>query len=363
MRKILEVYSLTVRGGAETLMINHLKEMDRHEFHVDFVNHTQKKCDYDGEILSLGSHLYHMPKFRIFNVVSYIRVWFNFFKDHPDYDVVHVHYFTLAPIIIPIAKKCGVKTRITHSHINRKSSFYKRSLLNLFRRLMVNNSTLLMACSKEAGDNIFKVPNYVVFKNAIPSNKFAYNPLIRAKVRAELKVNEDVLVIGNIGSFRSQQKNHSFQIDVFKEVHHRNPNSILLFVGDGVLRPKVEQKVKDCHLEECVIFAGLKDHTEDYYQAMDVFLFPSLYEGLGIVAIEAQVSGLPVVMSDQVPNEACISDLVTVCNLNSGIDIWAETLMNMAKKPRNRGSYANCAKQAGFDVSENVKILESFYSN
>ena len=363
MRKILEVYSLTVRGGAETLMINHLKEMDRQEFHVDFVNHTQKKCDYDDEILSLGSHLYHMPKFRIFNVVSYIRAWFKFFKDHPDYDVVHVHYFTLAPIIIPIAKKCGVKTRITHSHAIRKSSLYKRVLLNLFRWLMVNNSTLLLACSKEAGNNIFKVPNYVVFKNAILSNRFAYNPIIRRRVRAELKLKEDVIVIGNVGSFRSRDKNHYFQIDVFDEIHRRNPNSILLLVGDGVLRPMVEQKVKDCHLEESVIFTGLRDHTEDYYQAMDVFLFPSLYEGLGIVAIEAQVSGLPVVMSDQVPNEACISDLVTVCYLNSGIDTWAETLINVAKKSHDRGSYANCAKQAGFDVCENVKILETIYSN
>ena len=363
MRKILEVYSLTVRGGAETLMINHLREMNKQEFYVDFVNHTQKKCDYDDEILSLGSHLYHMPKFRVFNVVSYIKAWFKFFKDNPDYDVVHVHYFTLAPIIIPIAKKCGVKTRITHSHAIRKSSFYKRVLLNLFRWLMVNNSTLLLACSKEAGNNIFKVPYYVVFKNAIPSNKFAYNFLIRERIRAELKVNKDVLVIGNVGSFRSKHKNHLFQIDVFEEIHRRNPNSILLLVGDGVLRPMVEQKVKDCHLEEYVIFAGLKDRTEDYYQAMDVFLFPSLYEGLGIVAIEAQVSGLPVIMSNQVPNEACISDLVTICDLNSGISTWADTILYLAEKPHDRGSYANCAKQAGFDVSENVKILEAIYSN
>lgn len=363
MRKILEVFSLTVRGGAETLMINHLKEMNKQEFHVDFVNHTQKKCDYDDEILSLGSHLYHMPKFRIFNAVSYIRAWFKFFKDHPDYDVVHVHYFTLAPVIIPIAKKCGVKTRITHSHTNRKSSFHKRFLLNLFRWLMVKYSTLLLACSKDAGDNIFKVPYYVVFKNAIPSNRFAYNPLIRERIRAELRVNKDVLVIGNIGSFRSQQKNHSFQIDVFAEVHRRNSNSVLLLVGDGVLRPTIEQKVKDLHLEESVIFTGLKDHTEDYYQAMDMFLFPSLYEGLPVVAIEAQVSGLPIVMSDKVPNGTCISDLVSVCNLNSGIDTWADTILNIAKKQHDRGSYANCAKLASYDVSENVKILESFYSN
>ena len=361
MIKILQVFALTDRCGAESLVMTHYRHMNRDRFHFDFVNHTQRKCDFDDEIRQLGGSLFHLPRFRIWNLLSYLKAWDSFLCAHPDYDVIHIHYFTLAGLILPIAEKHGVKVRITHSHITRKSSRIKSLLFSLFRRRMIKSSTLLLACSDEAGKNIFKTNNFIVFRNAIESKAYAFDDIVRKNIRKELGFADDNIVIGNVGSFRSTQKNHAFIISLFAKLVKKNSQYRLLLVGEGELRRQMENRTKDLGIEEYVVFTGVRADVPQLFQCMDVFFFPSLYEGLGIVAIEAQTAGVPTVLSTEVPREAYISDLVQAVDLSDDDDTWMKVIEAASKREVNRADYKNAAINNNYDVEENIKVLESIY--
>lgn len=362
MIKILQVLASTDRGGTESLLVSHLRYLDQ-GFHFDFVNHTEKKCDYDDEILSYGCSIYHLPKFRILRIFSYIKAWNDFFILHPDYDVVHVHYFTLASIILPIARKHGVKVRIAHAHSTKKSNVFKRFLFNVFRTQMINNATLLLACSQEAGQNLFQTNNFKVFINAIESEKFVYNEKDRYIIQKDLGIKKGEVLIGNVGSFRSTQKNHLRIIRIFAKLCEKYGNYKLVLVGDGLLRSKIEENVRELGIWDKVIFTGVRDDVPSLMSAMDLFFFPSLFEGLGIVAVEAQASGLPVVMSTAVPQEASLTDIVIRIDLKEKDDTWVSALHQAANLDNDRTQYQKKIAERGYDVRSNVKLLQAIYLN
>lgn len=360
MIKILQVLASTDRGGTESLLVSHLRYLDQ-GFHFDFINHMEKKCDYDDEIRSYGCSIYHFPKFRILRIFSYIKAWNDFFILHSDYDVVHVHYFTLAGIILPIARKHGVKVRITHAHSTKKANVLKRFLFNLSRARMIKNSTLLMACSQEAGQNLFQTNNFKLFYNAIESGKFVYNEKDRSIIRKELGIKKDDILIGNIGSFRTTQKNHYRIIRIFTRLCEKYENYKLVLVGDGLLRSKIEEGAKELGISNKVIFTGVRNDVSSLMSAMDVFFLPSLYEGLPVVAIEAQASGLPVVMSTAVSEESSLTDIVTRIDLNEKDDSWTSALHQAAGLDYDRTQYQKVIVDSGYDVKNNVKILQEIY--
>jgi glycosyltransferase involved in cell wall biosynthesis len=331
-------------------------------YHFDFVNHTQRKCDFDDEILELGGHLYHLPKFRLWRFFSFIKAWDDFLTQHDDYDVVHIHYFTLAGLILPIAKKHGIKIRIAHSHITKKSSKFKTILFSILRKKLVKNSTMLLACSEEAGINMFKTKNFIVFNNAIDSDSFCFNQKVREDVRKEFHYSDDDIVIGNVGSFRSEQKNHRFIVDLFAKLVKKDNRFKLLLVGEGDLRPIIEKKVRDLSITDSVIFTGVRSDVPRLFQGMDIFFFPSLFEGLGIVAIEAQTAGVPTVLSTEIPKEAYISDLVKAVNLNDNDQKWIDAIIYSSKREISRLSYKDVAYKNNFDVKKNISVLEAIYS-
>ena len=361
MIKVLQVFSLTDRGGAESLIMTHYKYIDRQLFHFDFVNHTQRRCDYDDEIYAMGSKIYHLPRFKYYNIVSFLKVWDDFLAVHHDYDVIHVHYFTLAGLIMPIAKKHGIKLRIVHSHISIIYSNYKRFFFSLFRKKVINASNLLLACSEVAGYNIFKTNDFRIFNNAIDTIDYKYDYNCRVKVRHDLGYTNDEIVIGHVGSFRGVQKNHSFIIDVFARLVGKSPKFRLLLVGDGKLRPQIEKKAQNYGISDYVTFAGVRTDVPQLLQGMDVFFFPSLYEGLGIAVVEAQAAGLPVVASSVIPEEAYISDLIQTLSLSSNIEDWVNTLITTSKKDYNRVAYNILACDGKYDVVKNAKVLEGIY--
>lgn len=359
--KVLQVFAKTGRGGAESMVMSHLHFIDKEKFQVDFINHTQEHCDYDDEIKMMGGKLYHLPHFKIYNIVQYRNAWKTFFKEHPDYDVIHIHYFTLAPIIIPIAKEYGIKTRITHSHSTKKNNIFKRILLEIFSKRMVNDSTLLLACGKEAGDNIFQTTNFKVFNNAIDTNKFHFSEDERNKIREELGISLNDILIGHVGSFRSTQKNHARIVKIFKEIHKKNERYKLVLVGNGALLPQIKQEVSNLGISNSVIFTGVRSDIPCLMSAFDVLLFPSLHEGLPVVVVEAQASGCPVVMSTNVTDEVILSDIVTHLNLSEDDGKWGEAVENLLRKSINREEYHKKIQMAGYEVRDNVKILEDIY--
>ena len=359
--KVLQVFAKTGRGGAESMVMSHLHFIDKEKFQIDFVNHTQEHCDYDDEIRSLGGRIFHMPRFKIYNIVQYRNAWKTFFEEHPDYDVIHIHYFTLAPIIIPIAKEYGIKIRISHSHSTKKNNIFKRILLEIFSKRMVNDSTLLLACGKEAGDNIFQTTNFKVFNNAIDTNKFHFSEDERNKIREELGISQNDILIGHVGSFRSTQKNHARIIKIFKEIHKKNERYKLVLVGNGTLLPQIKQEVSNLGISNSVIFTGVRSDIPNLMSAFDCFLFPSLFEGLGIVAVEAQATGCPVIASSVVPTEAVLTDIITMVPLKESDNVWGEKIKHALSKEINRTEYYKKVQTAGYEVRDNVKILENIY--
>lgn len=361
MIKVLQVFSLTDRGGAESLIMTHYKYIDRQLFHFDFINHTQRRCDYDDEIYAMGSKIYHLPRFKYYNVVSFLKAWDDFLAVHHDYDVIHVHYFTLAGLIMPIAKRYGVKLRIAHSHTSIMYSYYKRVFFSLFTKQIIKSSNLLLACSEDAGKNIFKTDKFRVFTNAINIKDYKYDDDCRVNVRRDLGYKDDEIVVGHVGSFRGVAKNHSFIIDVFSRLVSKYPKFRLLLVGDGQLRSQIERKVQDGGISDYVTFTGVRTDVPQLLQGMDIFFFPSLYEGLGIAVVEAQAAGLPVVASSVIPEEAYISDLIQTLSLSSNIEDWVNTLITTSKKDYNRVAYNILACDGKYDVVKNAKVLEEIY--
>lgn len=219
-------------------------------------------------------------------------------------------------------------------------------------------ATELFACSKAAGDWMFGGASYRVMNNAIDARQFEFNKDISKAVLKELGILEETFVVGHVGRF-FEQKNHTFLIDIFKEIHLRNEKSVLLLVGDGELRKDIEAKVTSLGLENHVIFAGVRNNVHELLQAMDVFVFSSLYEGLGIVLIEAQAAGLPCFASDIMPEECEVTNLLNRISLTEPADVWADIVLQ--NKSVKRISTYDMILKAGYDISKNAEWLQDYY--
>ena len=228
-----------------------------------------------------------------------------------------------------------------------------------YKRDIPTYATHLYACGEEAGRWMFHGHPFSVLNNAIDSAAFQYNEKTRRQYRDELGILEHTLLVGHVGRFM-QAKNHMFLLDIFCALLKRQPDSKLLLVGQGELEPAVREKAEALDISDKVVFAGVRDDVYCLYQAMDVFVFPSLFEGLGIVAVEAQAAGLPCVVSDHVPAECKKTrDLVKFFSLEAGADRWAEEILRLAKTQR-RDTTAEI-RENGYDIQENAEKLQQFY--
>jgi glycosyltransferase involved in cell wall biosynthesis len=360
--RVLHVFGALNRGGAETMIMNIYRNINRDKIQFDFMMHCSGNCDYTDEIRSLGGKIYSIPRFTGENYVHYKEAWNNFFEGHPEYKMIHGHVRSTAEIYLKIAKKHKLIT-IAHSHSTSNGAGFLAIIKNMMQYPVRYRADYLFACSEEAGKWMYgkkavQNSNFKMIRNAIDISKYSYNQELRKTKRTDLNVS-DKFVIGHVGRFQSP-KNHMFLLDLFKEIHCKNSNIVLLLVGDGELRPQIEKKIADLGLENCVILTGVRSDVPELMQAMDVFAFPSLYEGLGIVAIEAQAAGLPCVVSDAVPQEAFITDLIQSVPLADSAQIWADEIL------KYRGGYerqdtSEQIKAAGYDIGNSAKELENFY--
>lgn len=355
--RILQIVTYMGRGGLETMLMNYYRNIDHSRVQFDFLVHRNFEADYDNEIKAMGGNIYHVSKL---NPLSnqYKSELDKFFNEHKEYKIVHSHLDCMAGIPLKVAKKCDVPIRIAHAHSSNQTKDIKYVLKLLYKRNITKNANYLFACGEQAGRWMFNTNDFKVINNAIDAKKYSYNEKIRNIRRTEFNIPKDSIVIGHVGRFMVP-KNHDFIIDIFNKIHLNNPNSYLMLVGEGDLKEAILDKVKELNLEEYVIFTGLRSDVNQLLQAMDVFLFPSLYEGLPVSIVEAQAAGLPCLISDKVPIECKKTDLVYQLNLNDSVGIWADKVNELSHIQR-RDTYEDI-KNAGFDIVENAKWLENFY--
>ena len=357
MIRVLQVVTHMNRGGLETMLMNYYRNIDREKVQVDFLVHRQEVAAYDDEILSMGGKIYRLPMLNPFSG-SYRKALRHFFDSYPEYKVIHVHQDCMSSIILKEAKKHGVKMRIAHSHSTNQDKNVKYIFKLFYKRFISKYSTELMACSKDAGKWMFGDASFLVLKNAIDSKVYVFDKRKYIKMRSDLDIANEETLIGHIGRF-SYPKNHSFLIDIFKELS-LSISAKLILVGGGPLKSEIEKKVKTLGLEDKVFFMGVRNDIPDLLQAIDIFVFPSNYEGLPVTMVEAQAAGVPCVISDKVPDECIITEgLVTIKELSVSAKEWAKHIIEQTEiKRRNTKEEI---KKHGFDIVENAKWLEKFY--
>lgn len=357
MIRVLQVVTHMNRGGLETMLMNYYRHIDCTQVQFDFLTHRPYDGDYGEEIKSLGGIIYHLPVLNPFSR-NYKIALRSFFKNHPEYQVVHVHQDCLSSVILKEAKKCGVPVRIAHSHSSSQDKDIKYPIKMFWRLFIPKYTTDLLACSNDAGKWMFRGEDFSILNNAIDAKLYEYSPQRKYEQRTKWGILESELVVGHVGRF-SPAKNHAFLLDIFYEIQKQIPSKLLL-VGDGELRADIEKKIADLKLQDKVIMTGVRSDVADLFQAMDVFVFPSNYEGLPVTMIEAQASGLPCLISDKVPIECKKTDLVQQIPLSIGARVWAKATMKAAKETLREDRSAQI-KAAGFDIAENAKWLQEYY--
>ena len=346
-------------AGVEAVVNNFYRNIDHSKYQFDYFIDADSNCEPPQELIDMGARYFIIPPYQ--KLFQHIKELTRLFKENK-YQIVHSGMNTLAPISMYCAWKASVPVRINHNHSTAGKGETKKNILKYCLRPFAKCfATDYCACSEYAGEWLFgkrmmKQGKVTVFKNAIDLDKFKYNEDIREEVRNELGIS-DKFVVGHVGRF-CFQKNHDFLIDVFNEVHKENKNSVLLLVGIGELQEKIKEKVKRLGLTESVIFLNARKDVQRLYQAMDVFCFPSVYEGLGMVAIEAQASGLAVIASKEVPEEAIIRKSSIRLDLNDSQSTWKNAL----NRNISRISDIDALVDAGYDITRESKKLESYYS-
>lgn len=346
-------------GGISSYMINYFRHIDKSVCHIDFAVHGNKKGVYDDEIENAGSVIYHLP-IKSCDYFGNVRALKKILQEG-NYDIIHSHLDAGSYHILKIAKQCGVPIRIAHSH---NTDFLTSSKLKLFineyyRKNLRKVATDFMACSSEAGKWLFgEKSNFTVVRNAIELDKYKFSAKSREKIRKQLGLEEKCIVLGHVGRFDTQ-KNHSFLIDFFAQLIKKNQNYRLICVGDGHLRNKIESKAKELGVYDYICFVGYTENVECFYSAFDIFVFPSLFEGLGIVAVEAQCAGLPCILSDAVPKEAVVMNSVKRVSLNE--KEWCNAIEEISVE--RIATKHHCFESKGYDIQAESNKLQLLYSS
>ena len=353
MIRILQVVNIMDRAGIENMLMNYYRVIDRSKVQFDFLTHRPVEGAYDKEIFELGGQVYHAPRLYPQNYPAYFRFMKQFFLKHSEYNIVHSHIESMSYLPLLCAKKAGVPIRIVHSHNISIDLNYKYPLKQLFKQLIPLVATDYAACSRSAGEYLFPRRKFTVIPNAINIEKFVFNEETRKSMRRKLGI-EGKYVIGHVGRF-TRQKNHEFLIDTFSQVIKKRDDAFLLLIGAGEYKEKFEWQIKKYSLDNKVLILSNRDDIENLYQVMDIFVLPSLYEGLGMAAVEAQVSGLKCLISDKVPEEALISP--DTLRLPLRIDNWVENISEYREKGARHPVYSEY-----YDVQKASDRLVQYYS-
>lgn len=358
--RIAHVIGKLNAAGVEAVVNNYYRNIDHSKYQFDYYIDSDGECQPSQELIDMGARYFVIPPYQ--NLGQHIRQLTRLFKEN-QYKIVHTGMNTLAPISMFCAWCAGVPVRINHNHSTAGKGDTKRNLMKYTLRPFARCfATHYAACSRYAGEWLFgkkmvESGKVKIFNNAIDVNKYKFNSKVREEVRRELAL-DDKYVVGHVGRF-VYQKNHEFLIDVFESVHQKNKNALLLLVGIGELQDRIKEKVKTLGLTDSVQFLGARNDVYRLYQAMDVFVLPSHYEGLPVVGVEAQAAGLPCIFSDQMTRETIVLDDAKMVSLTDDLSIWSNAILQA--KTSNRSAGCKKIAEAGYDIAIEVKRLQRTY--
>ena len=374
--RVLHVLGGTGLGGAESRIMDLYRQMNRNEIQFDFLVHSsavdgfredapeREPQFYDEEIRQLGGHIYVLPRFKVYNYLTYKKAIKNFFRRHHEFSVVQGHMTSTAGIYLPIAKKYGIPVTAAHARSAGVDRGLKGIMTKILRKNLYKRADYCFACSALAGVSVFgqkqvDAGRVKIIYNAIDAEKYIYQPEKRKLMRNKLGA-EGKLVLGHVGRF-SAPKNHPYLIDIFASLCSKREDVMLVLLGDGPNKPAIEEKCRDLGIGDKVLFVGNCKHPEDYYQAFDFFLLPSLYEGLPGVLVEAQAAGLRCLVSDTVTREAQATDLVNYMDIRLPARAWADEVL--AQVGYNRRDTCREIEDAGLDIKKQAEAYRYFYLN
>lgn len=361
--RIAHIMGKMVSGGVESVVMNYYRNIDKNKIQFDFIVDEDSTYIPIDEIKHMGGRVILVPPYQ--NTFAYLDRLKKIFKEN-GYKIVHSHLNALSVFPLYAARVSKVPIRIVHSHSTSNKKEWKKNIMkNILRPFSKVNATHYFCCSELAGrwlfgDKAYDDGNVKLINNAIDVDKFIYNEEIRIKIREELKV-EDKLVIGHIGRF-VEQKNHIGILEIFNEIHKKNEKSVLLLIGDGPLLNQIKDKVKDLNLQNNVIFLGKRNDVNVLMQGMDVFLLPSLYEGLPVVGVEAQASGLLCILSDSMTKETKIIDSTKFISLSTSYSLWADEILTKYKQHERKNTKLDVIN-SNFDIKTESSKLASIYIN
>lgn len=365
MLRVLHVIGAMDRGGAETMIMNIYRAVDRTQVQFDFLVHETRECDYDQEIERLGGRIFRLPRFTGANLARYKSLCRAFFSDHQEIAIVHGHIGSSAAVYLSEAKRAG-KVAIAHSHAQnylpgpagwafRAFSYPTRYIADYF-----------IGCSLEAGADRFgrrivEGDRFMILNNGIDLSRYRCDERAHQEAKRLLGV-EGCPVFGHVGRL-AEEKNHRFLFEAFSRVLQQLPDAVLLLAGRGPLEQELKEYAGSLGIAHAVCFLGVCDDVPSLLRAMDVFVFPSVKEGLAIAAVEAQASGLPCLVSTGVPDIAVVSQRCRRISLSDGAERWATeaVLLYSESQASDRSDETEAARMHGFGINESAETLLSLY--
>lgn len=356
--RVAQIMGKLWAGGVEMVVFNYYRAIDKSKVQFDFYYDADSTVEPPQELIDMGARFYKIPPYQ--KLPSYLRTLRRYFEDN-NYQIVHSHINTLSVFPLFVAWSCGIPTRIAHNHSVPGGNEVKRNLLKYFLRLFAKVfSTEYFACSEKAGqwmfgNGVIADEHFRIIRNAINFNRFSNN----FSDRELRKLIAGRKVVGHVGRF-TYAKNHDFLLDVFKMANETEPNTILLLVGDGELHDHILEKILEYKLKDKVFLIGKTDKPELYYPLMDVFVFPSVFEGVPLTVVEAQLSGVPVIVSEAVTEEIDISNGFHKIKLSDGKKVWCKKILELLDSPKNIVLNDRCNE---YNICTEAPKLEKWYIN
>ncbi len=339
MKRVLHIVGSLERGGLQVVALNCMKFSEKEKYQFDYLVYGDKKGDFEDEIIENGGNIIRVP-YKKYNYILQYKQLFNVMREYGPYDIVHSHSFFNSGITMRAAAKNEIPKRIAHAHnvkrINDKR--IAKALFNIVMRKWIKRyATDLCACSNAAGSYVFGKQLFyekgIVLNNTIDIEKYLFQENHREYYRKQFGIQNNQMVIGNVGRM-VEQKNHKRLIEIFCDFHNQYPDTVLLLVGDGELKDDLENYVKELKLTDCVIFAGSRKDVPNYLDMMDIFVTTSLYEGFGIVLIEAMANGLNCIGAKKVIVEE-VASLEACTVVEDDIDSWISAIAQNKNRMRN----------------------------
>ena len=358
---ILQVSGSMDRGGTEAFLMNVLRNIDREKFNFIFLCFGNKKFDFEEEVTLLGAKIVRIADVKEVGVVRYVNSIKRVIKSE-NIDIVHAHTYYNSMFSMVAAKLSGVKVRITHSHftesgqsLNPLKKIYNKAAESVISKY----STNYLACGDEAGTSLFPKNNFTVINNGIILEDFYYDAASRKNIRRSLNIPQDSVVIGHVGRF-DRQKNHKFLVEIYSEYLKINQDSYLMLIGAGALENEIREQIERLGIKDNVLFLGKRSDVNKLYNAMDLFLLPSLYEGLPVTIVETQANGLKALISDNIDHSAKLTECVDFYGLGQDASSWA---IKIQETNLRRTDTRAVMESSPYNIKKNILTIEKLYKD